>query len=320
MGKVLNKYFNKRVGYHHDQSFSRTNYNANKKRIIKNFILFFLTFSSICLVFTVTALLIVNSKIKPDKFINLVDVSTKKDISFKTTSFSKQTFSNEVNAIINNNTGFNFEVSVENLNNQRIINFGPTTPMISASVSKILTAADFLKQVELGKQNSDEILDDGNNASYDLQQMITISSDTAWEALNEQVGYLQLQDYADLLGLDSYNYIHNTLSASNTVKLYGDLYNGELLNKTDTNLILTYMKIANYRTYIVQAVPSSDTVYHKIGLLGDEINDAAIITNGKHSIALAIYSENKDTTEDASALHAIFQQITKVVLQNYDLD
>lgn len=223
-------------------------------------------------------------------------------------------FINNIDSLLASTHGFNFEISVENLNNKSVLNFGPSTPMISASVSKILTAADFLKLAELGKENLNEILSDGQSASYALRQMITISSDTAWESLNDKVTYPQLQNYADSLGLTSYNYIYNTLSAADTVKLYADLYSGDLLDPIDTSLVLSYMKVANFRNYIVAAVPATDIVYHKIGIWNGELNDAAIITNNKTSVVMAIYSLATGPDSNPAVLPSIFQQITKLVL------
>lgn len=191
--------------------------------------------------------------------------------------------------------------------------------MTAASVSKILTAADFLQEVEKGQQTLSETLDDGNTASYDIQQMIVVSDDDSWEELNEQLTYPQMQSYADSIGVNSYQWQNNTLSAYDTANMLTKLWERKLLNATNTNLILGYMKQANYRQYIVPAVPTYDTIYHKIGLDDDDVNDAAIITNGKTTISLVIFTDGNgiyDWTNRAT----LMQQITKDFLAYYGLN
>ncbi len=234
-------------------------------------------------------------------------------------SNSLVTLNNSVNSVINNNPGITFGVSINNINDGSQLNYGQTGPMTSASVSKILTATDFLKQVELGNESIDETLDDGNKASVDLNSMITVSDDNAWEALNDEVSYSQLQTYADQLGLTSYDADTNSLSPSDTADLLTRLYEGKLLNASDTQLVLSYMLNANYRTYIIPAVPSYDTVYHKVGFIDDDVNDTAIITNGKQTIVLSIYTDGNGSY-DWTARASLIQKITTAVLNYYKLN
>jgi beta-lactamase class A len=229
-------------------------------------------------------------------------------------------FNNEINTIIKNNSSVDFGISVKDLSTGSQLNYGDTSSMTSASVSKILTATDFLDQVEQGNESLGETLEDGNTASYDLQQMITVSDDNAWESLNDDLGYSQIQSYANnQLGLSSYDADQNTLSSSDTANLLAQLYQGKLLNQSDTQLLLSYMETANYRTFIIPAVPSSDTVYHKVGEYGNEINDAAIITNGKQTIVLSIYT-NSDNSVSNDQIANLMQEITKDSLSYYQLN
>ncbi len=230
-----------------------------------------------------------------------------------------ETLKSAVNSIINNNSGINFEVSaIDITGDNKQLDFGQSGPMAAASVSKILTAADFLQEVEKGQQSLNETLEDGNTASYDLQQMIVVSDDNAWESLNDQLTYIQIQSYADQIGVNSYQWQNNTLSAYDTANMLAKLWGGKLLNKTNTDLILGYMKQANYRQYIVPAVPSYDTIYHKIGLYNDNVNDAAIISNGKQTISLVIFT-NGNGTYDWQNRATLMQQITTAFLSYYGL-
>lgn len=224
-----------------------------------------------------------------------------------------------VNGVISKNSDIDFEVAVTDLNNGSQLSFGQSGPMTAASVSKVMTATDFLSQVELGNESLGETLEDGNTAGYDLQQMIVVSDDTSWDSLNDELGYTQLQSYANNIGLSSYDYETNTLSAQDTATLFSELYQGKLLNHSDTQLLLGYMQQANYRNLIIPAVPSSDTVYHKVGEYDDNVNDAAIITNGKQTIVLVIFT-NGNGIYDWSDRATMIQSITTPILEYFNLD
>ena len=245
------------------------------------------------------------------------------DGSIKITSeaspISLTALNNLISDVTQNNSGITFGLSMINLNTGSQLNYGQTGPMAAASVSKILTATDFLNQVELGNESLSETLEDGNTASYDLQQMITVSDDNAWDSLNDELSYDQLQDYANQLGLNSYDALGNNLSASDTATLLSQLSRGKLLNPADTWLVLSYMKVANYRSFIIPAVPSHDTVYHKVGEVDDNVNDAAIISNGRQSIVLVIYT-NGNGLYNWTARATLMQQIAKPVLSYYHLN
>lgn len=232
---------------------------------------------------------------------------------------SLSTMDNTINSVIQSNSGVSFEVAVTDLNTGNQLNFGQTVPMAAASVEKLVTASYFLSQVEKGQESMSETLEDGNTASYDLQQMIVVSNDSAWESLNDQLGYNYLQEYANNLGLTSFDSTQNTLSASDTATLLDLLYHGKLLNSSNTKLLLSYMKQANYRDLIIPAVPSYDTIYHKVGEYNDNVNDASIITNGSQSIALVIFT-NGNGLYNWTNRAVMMQQITKAVLAHYQLN
>jgi len=227
--------------------------------------------------------------------------------------------SRNINTIIANNSAITFGVSIIDTSDGKQTNFGQTTAMTAASVSKLLTAAYFLHQVESGQQNLSQTLDDGNTASTDINQMLTVSSDPAWSALNDELGNDQLQSYANSLGVYSYQVSDNTMSPPGTADLYAKLYEGKLLNATDTKLVLGYLKQANYRDLVVPAVPNYDTIYHKAGEFSDDVNDATIITNGHKTIILVIYTDGNGNYDWVQRAH-LMQQITDHALRYYQLN
>lgn len=228
--------------------------------------------------------------------------------------------SKAVNQVISSNPQVTFEVATDDLDDGSQLNFGQSTstPMLAGSTSKVLTAVDFLNQTENGDESLSETLEDGNIASSDIQSMIVVSNDTSWQSLNDELSYDQISDYAESIGANSYIANSNSLSARDMTDIMGKLYDGKLLDQDNTNTLLSYLKQANYRNYILPAVPNTDTVYHKIGLFNDSVNDTAIITNGRQSIALTIYT-NGNGTYNWQERATMMQDITKPILVYYGL-
>jgi beta-lactamase class A len=80
--------------------------------------------------------------------------------------------------------------------------------------------------------------------------------------------------------------------------------------------MMKYLGEANYRQYIVAAVPAGDKVYHKIGIDNDTINDAAIITSNNEYLVLVIFT-NGNGSYDWSSRQQLIQTITKDAVQAY---
>jgi beta-lactamase class A len=130
------------------------------------------------------------------------------------------------------------------------------------------------------------------------------------------LGFNQLQFYANSVGLSSFQSVANTVTSNDMATLLEQLYEGQLLNSINTQLLLSYMKQANYRQYIVPAVPSDDTIYHKVGLYEDNVDDEAIIVNGKKAFAIVIFT-NGNGIYNWPARAQMMQQITGSALAAY---
>jgi len=228
------------------------------------------------------------------------------------------TMTEQVNGIIAANSDIDIAVTVTDLRSAQSSNYGVDVPFEGASIGKLITAADFLHQTEKGTESLGETLEDGNTARYDLQQMIVISDDSAWQALNDELGDTSLDSYAASIGITDYDASVNNLKTEDIAKLLQKLYDGSLLKTAERTLLLGYMKQANYRNYIVPVVPGGVSVYHKVGLLDDRIHDAAIVDNKVNPIVLVIFT-NGHGVYDSSARQRIIQSITQSVLTGYDI-
>jgi beta-lactamase class A len=224
-----------------------------------------------------------------------------------------------LNAIIQQNPDVVFGVSIKDLDTGTVHDYGHSGAMTAASVTKVLTATYYLHLVELGQRSLSTTMANGQTAQYNIEQMIVVSNNEAWQVLNENLGYTQMQSYAQSIGLTSYDYTDNTISAHHTTQLLGDLYERKLIDESNTQLLLSYMERANYRDLIIPAVPPEDTVYHKAGEYLASLNDAAIITNATQTIVLSIYTESTQHY-DKPYIAGLMQQITVPTIQTFHLN
>ena len=206
-------------------------------------------------------------------------------------------------------------VSIIDLTNNNRYDYGlGDTEYIAASTTKILSASLFLHDVEAGQANLSQPLG-GSTAQAEMQKMIVVSDDTAWEDFNNLLGHPALLAYAKSLGMNSYDPDNNYITSDDLALLLADLYHGKLLNTQHTNLLLSYMAQADYKQYIGGVIPSGVKFYHKIGFLDDRFMDAAIIDNGHHPYVLVIFTKDPSgTSYDQTAGLQAFHSITSATL------
>lgn len=223
-------------------------------------------------------------------------------------------FSSQLNALLTANPADTIG-AVTASSNSSLQTYGTTTPFDAASDGKLLTAADYLHHVELGTATLQQDIN-GQTAGYWLKIMLVNSDDTAWAELNGYLTHPDLQAYGNTIGFTDYDPTVNTFPPIDAARLLQKLYTGQLLNAANRSLMLGYLEQANYRQYIVPAVPKGDNVYHKIGLDVDEVNDAAIITSGQKYLVLVIFT-NGNGTYNWPARAQLMQAITKDAIAAY---
>lgn len=226
----------------------------------------------------------------------------------------RATFDSQVTALMATDPGDTMSV-VTASNALPIETLGSTAPFDGASTGKLLTAADYLTQVQNHTASLSKIIA-GKTAQSWLKKMIVNSDNTAWQNLNDYLTHANLSKYAKSINFTDYDPSLNTFTSTDMARLLQDLYTGKLLQPTERDTLLNYMQQANYRQYIVAAVPAGYTVYHKIGFDDDELNDVAIITKDDKYVVLAIYT-NGNGRYDQAARTTMMQQITTAAINAY---
>jgi beta-lactamase class A len=226
---------------------------------------------------------------------------------------------NSITNLIGTRSQDTISVLATDMTTGQSVAYGSTNTYTAASTAKLLSAVYFLHQTETGHESLSEYLS-GVKASDLLEQMIVNSDDTAWTSINDELTHSSLASYSATIGFTGYNVLLNTMPASDIQLLLTKLYGGKLLNKADTTLLLREMARANYRDYIVAGTPSGYAVYHKAGLIDDNIHDAAIITqkgNAGHAIAVTIFTDGNgtyDSAERTTLIRQITSQLTAAFL------
>ena len=148
-------------------------------------------------------------------------------------------------------------------------------------------------------------------AGFLLREMIQQSDNDSWSLIMDAVGHEQLTEYAASLGV-SYDPETNALTPAEMATILAGVYAGTLLTAGDTAQLLSYMQDTNYETLIPAAVPEGITVFHKYGLLDDELHDAAVLAQGNTAYALVIYTKGQDLG-DVPERTEVIHQLTQAV-------
>jgi beta-lactamase class A len=216
--------------------------------------------------------------------------------------------STAINSILGSKKTLDASVSITDLQTGKTYHYGDDAAYTAASVGKLVTTAAYLHKVELGQLQMT-----GTEKTY-IQKMLVNSDNEAWHNLEAILTLDVQQAYGTEIGMTSYHAEDNIMTSDDISVLLTKLARYRLLNNADTDMVLGYLNQANYRNYIVAAVPSGVEVYHKVGFLSDRLHDVAIIKKGDRSYVLSIFSKSSGTY-DFSAGSTYFKNITDATLK-----
>lgn len=212
-----------------------------------------------------------------------------------------------INQLTSNNPDLAISVSITDLRTGKSYQYGDSDTFIAASTTKLITAVAILDRVEAGELTLDSYIA-GTSVREQLQQLIEVSNNEVWANLKAYIGTTELNHYAGEIGLTTYDSATNTITSSDMALLLSKLYEGELLNATYTELLLSYMEQADMDQYIPAAVPSGLTTYHKAGYLEDRLHDTVIIEDDDRAFVLVVFTKGTapyDFVNGTDILHQI---------------
>jgi beta-lactamase class A len=221
----------------------------------------------------------------------------------------------KIQAIIDANSQYQIGVALVDVSSGAdpadVHEYGVREQFVAASTAKVLAAAAYYHLVETGAASLDDPLGD-YTAGFQLREMIQQSDNDSWSLIMDAEGHEELTEYAASLGV-TYDPETNTLTPAEMASILSGVYSGTLLNAEDTAQLLSYMQDTNYETLIPAAVPDGITVFHKYGLLDDELHDAGILTKDGAAYALVIYTKGQslsDVPERTEVIHQLTQAVT----------
>ncbi|WP_211881518.1 serine hydrolase [Pseudarthrobacter albicanus] len=213
--------------------------------------------------------------------------------------------------ILDENGDHRIGVAVVDTRNGKLQAFGDASPYVAASTAKIITAAAYYHLVETGEKSLDAPLG-SFDAGFQVKAMVNTSSDDSWLLLMQDIGYPRLIEYAGSIGLD-YDPEQNLLTPPDMALLLTALSAGKLLNPGHTQELLGYMQQTNDEDLIPAALDPDITVHHKYGVVEGYVHDAAILSSGDRSYAVAIYTwgpDDADSEDRLGIIHKLTREIT----------
>jgi beta-lactamase class A len=207
---------------------------------------------------------------------------------------SVQTLQKQVESIAGKYPQIDFSVSMRDKKYSLSAEYQPNKIVDAASTTKLISAILYLHNQEQGVYKDSHIID-GRPAKRQLKEMIKNSSDTQWHNFNQLLTHKALERHAWSIGLRSYNAKTNTISAKDMNKLMESLSENRLLNKQNTNLLLSFMQNTNYEEFISPAVSNQHTLHHKVGINQDQVNDTAAIHSYDNDLYITIFTNGNDT-------------------------
>jgi beta-lactamase class A len=214
-------------------------------------------------------------------------------------------------SILAENEDHRIGVAIVDTRSGKLQTFGDVSPYLAASTAKIITAAAYYHLVETGEKSLDTPLG-SFDARFQVKAMVNTSSDDSWLLLMQDIGYPRLIEYAGSIGLD-YDPEQNLLTPPDMALLLTALSAGKLLNAEHTQELLGYMQQTNDEDLIPAALDPDITVQHKYGVVEGYVHDAAILSSGERSYAVAIYTwgpDDADSEDRLGIIHRLTREIT----------
>lgn len=195
-------------------------------------------------------------------------------------------------------------VAVEDTASGAITTVGSSDTFTAASTAKILAACAYYHLVEQGDRTLSQDVG-AYSARYQLKQMVNQSNNESWAAIQRNIGFDELSDYADSLGIEDFDVESNQLSTTDMANLLSKLYSGDLIDDTHRDQLLGWMQDTNMEQMIPSVTPSSIDVHHKYGLLSGALHDVAILSKDDTSYAVVIYTQGDSDADDLDRIKVV---------------
>ncbi len=141
--------------------------------------------------------------------------------------------------------------------------------------------------------------------------MIQKSDNTsAYILANNIIGIERLQELVTSWGMGQTDIANNKTSNKDIGVLFEKMVTNKIANKAYTDEMLSFLKETDFEDRIPSQLPKDVTVYHKIGTEVRTIHDVGIVTNGKRTYYVGIFTT--DVLDEGDTIKLI-ARISKIV-------
>ncbi len=224
-----------------------------------------------------------------------------------------------------------YSVYVEDYDSDFSMGLSETEMFTAASVNKVPILAALYYQNQAGAVHLDDIITlqeseiqdygtgsiryDPPGTTYSVKTlarlMIKQSDNTAAYILaNEVIGFDTVQSLVTKWGLTQTDMTNNKTSNKDMAILFRKLYTEKIADHARTQEMLSFLKDTDFETRLPANLPQGVSVYHKVGSDTGDIHDVGVVTDGKHTYYIGVFTN--DETDDA-ATEQLIAKISKVV-------
>ena len=230
----------------------------------------------------------------------------------------------KINELIGDNWD-NYSVMVDGLSEPFKVEISEAEIYTGASVNKVPILAALYYFAQKGDIDLDQVITlqaneiqdygtgsiryDPAGTTYSLKTLARVmmkqSDNTAAYILaTEVIGFERLAQVLELWGLPQTDMVNNKTSNKDMAQLMRKIYEEKVTNHAQTLEMLSFMKDTDFESRLPAKLPEEVTVYHKIGTEIRTIHDVGIVTDGKLTYYIGIFTTDVDddpTTEELMA-------------------
>ncbi|MFZ0217036.1 MAG: serine hydrolase [Candidatus Dormiibacterota bacterium] len=219
--------------------------------------------------------------------------------------------------------GGTYGVYLENLTSNQTLGLNPTASMEAASDIKMPTALYLLHQVDGGQihltdqvtlQQSDFMggtgllyyrAKVGDKYSYQdlLALLIQQSDNTAWQALDRQLGATQIDAFAASLGAPDCHQSTDQCTAQELGTLFSRLSHATAVSAASTTLLESLLETSAFSDRINYYLAGT-TIAHHVGIDGRVMNDAGMVSS-THPFVLSMLTDCPDPDTGVQAIRDV---------------
>jgi len=198
-----------------------------------------------------------------------------------------QPLRNSLNELVNREQAQGKQVSIyfEFLNTGGNISLNQDLHLIPASLNKLPVALAILNKVEQGEwlmtdrlvllpEDVDplfgSLFEEAVGSSFTIEflltEMLQKSDNTALNILLRNIGIKEVMSVLDEIGLKELFDQRGTITAKEFSRIFRSLYNASLLNRENSQLMLSWLTQTNFNNFITKNIPTDILVAHKFGL------------------------------------------------------